>query len=60
MRLKNALRGQGALEYILLASMAVLALLGTANIVFNVQNTNNGFQSHFTAMSAHIAPGAIN
>ena len=59
MRLKNVLRGQAALEYILLASVAIMALLGTANFVFNVKKTNNGFNTHFESMSANIAPGAI-
>ena len=57
MNLKNSLRAQAAIEYILLASIAIIVLVKSANFVIHLKDDANMFTNHFTNIKSILLTG---
>ena len=52
MNLKNSLRGQSAIEYILLATLGILLIVKGVDVVSKLKNTSNGLTTHFNTIKS--------
>jgi hypothetical protein len=57
MNLKNSLRAQAAIEYLLLASIAIIVLVKSANFVSHLKDDANMFTNHFTNIKSILVTG---